>query len=61
MITVGAFSTGLDANACQPLVGAGGRVTRLAAGFTFPADRVDVGSAAEQAAKEGDFLGCAKS
>ena len=53
---VPALDARLLADTGPPLVGAGRRVARLARGLALPADRVDIGAAAEQPAKQCHLL-----
>jgi hypothetical protein len=55
MTTVLAFDAGLFAHAGPPFLGTGRRVAGFS-GLVFPTNGVDVVTAPEQAAEQGDFL-----
>ena len=60
VIALTTLDTRLFANTGQPLIATGRCIARVAGGFAFPADRVDVGAATKQPTKERYFFSSRK-
>jgi len=53
---IGTLDARFFADSGKPLISAGRGIASFASGFAFPTDGIDVGTASEQATKQGNFV-----